>query len=196
MPSFNIRSFGSWIASKCSDFTSHADAQFQYPLFRIVDCFILSRLWEADEQRVSISALSDRGLLPTVGLSTETPVLSFNIRSFGSWIASRLVTVIGCIKAAVSISALSDRGLLRLSGARNTVAKSSFNIRSFGSWIASSSSRRRGYRRVGVSISALSDRGLLRAAPSAAELLAYSFNIRSFGSWIASCPGRCQPCAQ
>ena len=88
MPSFNIRSFGSWIASKCSDFTSHADAQFQYPLFRIVDCFILSRLWEADEQRVSISALSDRGLLQQREAQMLQPDRRFNIRSFGSWIAS------------------------------------------------------------------------------------------------------------
>ena len=36
---FNIRSFGSWIASYRAAVKAAAQLLFQYPLFRIVDCF-------------------------------------------------------------------------------------------------------------------------------------------------------------
>ncbi len=65
---------------------------------------------------VSISALSDRGLL-----QNGDPV----------W------TVLD----TVSISALSDRGLLRRKKSRKAKIRQSFNIRSFGSWIASEMAR-------------------------------------------------------
>ncbi len=112
---FNIRSFGSWIASPENPTTAgdtpafqyplfrivdcflvaiHGvgceNATFQYPLFRIVDCFLLALQRYASILRVSISALSDRGLLPRPWRCRYSPRLCFNIRSFGSWIASRL----------------------------------------------------------------------------------------------------------
>ncbi len=61
---FNIRSFGSWIASLHVYGDGVDDMTFQYPLFRIVDCFM--------------GAAVDR----------DTASGGFNIRSFGSWIAS------------------------------------------------------------------------------------------------------------
>ncbi len=161
--SFNIRSFGSWIASKSPWPAWCSRKKFQYPLFRIVDCF---------------TRLNAPG---------RAFGASFNIRSFGSWIASLLIEILTCHRSNVSISALSDRGLLHrdqllsLAGAR-------FNIRSFGSWIASTKGavdELQGglfqyplFRIVdcfivigcafviscGVSISALSDRGLLRGS--------------------------------
>ncbi len=111
--SFNIRSFGSWIASRPRRHQRQRGQWFQYPLFRIVDCF--AGCWVSRCQRVSvsISALSDRGLLPCCRQPTSAQT------------------------APVSISALSDRGLLlcfKQCTLRNIV---SFNIRSFGSWIAS-----------------------------------------------------------
>ena len=69
-------------------------------------------LWFFTLDRVSISALSDRGLLPP----PEEQVV---------------------IVAQVSISALSDRGLLPGFGSLNFLTPTCFNIRSFGSWIAS-----------------------------------------------------------
>ncbi len=84
---FNIRSFGSWIASlrdsphilfvvtfqyplfRIVDCfllplrTGVISNVFQYPLFRIVDCFALSSYSRTLVRIVSISALSDRGLL-------------------------------------------------------------------------------------------------------------------------------------
>ena len=41
---FNIRSFGSWVASNVDKKKGHTEYKFQYPLFRIVGCFLaLSR---------------------------------------------------------------------------------------------------------------------------------------------------------
>ncbi len=158
---FNIRSFGSWIASLhpsgryyellrfqyplfrivdcfhdvCR--SSYCRSTFQYPLFRIVDCFLQSSGQGGGATPVSISALSDRGLLLDGATGPE-------------------------IDVGVSISALSDRGLLPDATIGDDIIKSMFqyplfrivdcfcvndfsssnsiccfNIRSFGSWIAS-----------------------------------------------------------
>ena len=61
---FNIRSFGSWIASSVIFSAPSLVVTFQYPLFRIVDCFLDT----AQENAFRAGC--------------------FNIRSFGSWIAS------------------------------------------------------------------------------------------------------------
>ncbi len=165
--SFNIRSFGSWIASFSRTYASRQMFKFQYPLFRIVDCFLPPLPTSHSAIIVSISALSDRGLLlPKVPIVPPLPA-RFNIRSFGSWIASW--------------SAQSRSELRSLDQC--------FNIRSFGSWIASLSvsGPAQGERvfqyplfrivdcfirplvvfecRASVSISALSDRGLLHSSP-------------------------------
>ncbi len=183
---------------------------FQYPLFRIVDCFRPPPVYRRKCGSVSISALSDRGLLRASGVSGcsgrcmfQYPLFRivdcfggwrydapwgnqrFNIRSFGSWIASRPFPIL-------------------------ITEYRRFNIRSFGSWIASkwrSSMDSFGHRVsisalsdrgllhnllfaylnvVGVSISALSDRGLLQASGDGDRAADLGFNIRSFGSWIAS----------
>ncbi len=159
---------------------------FQYPLFRIVDCFhdrahqlpsdlavSISALSDRgllhhdrahqlpSDLAVSISALSDRGLLRPIDGVRLTVYNSFNIRSFGSWIASNLFLPAAARKPRVSISALSDRGLLQISGNLRRRGFTSFNIRSFGSWIASEHTLSGGWH-------------------------IERFNIRSFGSWIAS----------
>ncbi len=184
--SFNIRSFGSWIASKPKTHELPKVALFQYPLFRIVDCFHVARRlarmqevfqyplfrivdcfrWDGVRRvvvlGVSISALSDRGLLPKRNANiVQMAEQRFNIRSFGSWIASAHNQALYDVQRQVSISALSDRGLLR------------------------DNSTQRGSRHR-VSISALSDRGLLRSRLHAQTKTRDCFNIRSFGSWIAS----------
>ncbi len=85
---FNIRSFGSWIASQLATM-HHLDIfSFQYPLFRIVDCFYRRIPSPVVRFVVSISALSDRGLLHSSDLDRGVGSRCFNIRSFGSWIAS------------------------------------------------------------------------------------------------------------
>ena len=61
---FNIRSFGSWIASYRQHKRGPVSWSFQYPLFRIVDCFHCQLI------------------------TTLSGLTCFNIRSFGSWIAS------------------------------------------------------------------------------------------------------------
>ena len=133
---------------------------FQYPLFRIVGCFNYpAPLLDVDE-RVSISALSDRGLLhPINGYS-------------------------GC-RSGVSISALSDRGLLRDCSPFPTWRSKCFNIRSFGSWVASPyhrlqwlQKRRFNIRSFGSWVA--SDDRIINSTTQR------SFNIRSFGSWVAS----------
>ncbi len=86
---------------------------FQYPLFRIVDCFYPIGKQGKFAEKVSISALSDRGLLRASEIFLSSGTTCFNIRSFGSWIASRHVCVSPQYFSRVSISALSDRGLLR-----------------------------------------------------------------------------------
>ncbi len=63
LSSFNIRSFGSWIASLAGVGVLYRIFKFQYPLFRIVDCFWLCCNFCCSYRLVSISALSDRGLL-------------------------------------------------------------------------------------------------------------------------------------
>ncbi len=158
---FNIRSFGSWIASSSHTPIANAPNRFQYPLFRIVDCFRVRGVLDGMVTAVSISALSDRGLLPVRAIIDKLGVGCFNIRSFGSWIASAkrralyrsppmfqypLFRIVDCfhplqvpllISPKVSISALSDRGLLRRAVPCGCHQASRFNIRSFGSWIAS-----------------------------------------------------------
>ncbi len=183
---FNIRSFGSWIASPTPPRNTHKRRRFQYPLFRIVDCF---RTRSRPIERllfVSISALSDRGLLRTQVLSQVQSRFSFNIRSFGSWIASgenwlrlegtmqfqyplfRIVDCFAAEKAANRQKILFQYPLFRIVDCF-TIKKSmpdtvvaGFNIRSFGSWIASILEPETRLTITGVSISALSDRGLLR----------------------------------
>ncbi len=87
--------------------------------------------------QVSISALSDRGLLLDLGAVHAGQQRCFNIRSFGSWIAS--IAMYGTVPSPpnVSISALSDRGLLPPRRRPMSRRGTCFNIRSFGSWIAS-----------------------------------------------------------
>ncbi len=85
---FNIRSFGSWIASSPATNRNAAARMFQYPLFRIVDCFSSSPGCHRSQCPVSISALSDRGLLLPALIFFAACGICFNIRSFGSWIAS------------------------------------------------------------------------------------------------------------
>ncbi len=162
MSSFNIRSFGSWIASSLPIPLAQNTAQFQYPLFRIVDCFIRS-----------------------MPIPTTMPC-GFNIRSFGSWIASTPLSLWWNAILNVSISALSDRGLLQMAQGYSLTGHTSFNIRSFGSWIASSAMAHELAHVVLVSISALSDRGLLLPTWRDVQQRRQRFNIRSFGSWIAS----------
>ncbi len=139
----------------------HIEQEFQYPLFRIVDCFVSSSR-EAPSHRER-----------------------FNIRSFGSWIASPNLDSYLPKEAHVSISALSDRGLLRLSGARSMAARSSFNIRSFGSWIASSPLPRPTSLLTGFNIRSFGS-WIASVWPMPAKAMDGCFNIRSFGSWIAS----------
>ena len=64
---------------------------FQYPLFRIVDCFRVLEVISIVDPDVSISALSDRGLLHPLRCCQLGLSRRFNIRSFGSWIASQQV---------------------------------------------------------------------------------------------------------
>ncbi len=211
---FNIRSFGSWIASNDADGNLIDNLPFQYPLFRIVDCFCrqLGAMWL--RYHVSISALSDRGLLRYLLRLNLQVHIGFNIRSFGSWIASRTVQerrhglgwfqyplfrIVDCFPVAFTEDSVEGGG---------------FNIRSFGSWIASKPpdchplasgwfqyplfrivdcfatllQSQRPYQY--VSISALSDRGLLPCPNSGSLRQNCRFNIRSFGSWIASPTGR------
>ncbi len=114
---------------------------FQYPLFRIVDCFHELSSYHAESGNVSISALSDRGLLPRF----DNPC---------------------CHKKSVSISALSDRGLLRDGNAaidrHRAVSISALSDR--GLLLIRCQVIPDGS--IHVSISALSDRGLLRCGQS------------------------------
>ncbi len=133
---FNIRSFGSWIASKQVAPTLAYIFEFQYPLFRIVDCFNAANTTPAKSLNVSISALSDRGLL-------------------------RMAAKCSTIYPGVSISALSDRGLLRKSIDRiiKRIAKFQYPLfRIVDCFLYYSQD---GKCANCVSISALSDRGLL-----------------------------------
>ncbi len=183
---------------------------FQYPLFRIVDCFCHFCDYHEGSRRVSISALSDRGLLlyPAVRslcwiVAFQYPLFrivdcftalvaitrkrkaGFNIRSFGSWIASRRGSADRPGVVAVSISALSDRGLLPMpappSPSSTCVSISALSDRGLLHWFY--------YVKLvdgEVSISALSDRGLLLRYGCQMPTSSCRFNIRSFGSWIAS----------
>ncbi len=117
----------------------HRTEMFQYPLFRIVDCFSHCRCRQGRRLPVSISALSDRGLL-------------------------RQPKPEQTVKVVVSISALSDRGLLLFLVAIICLNHLCFNIRSFGSWIASRYNFVESRKARNVSISALSDRGLLHCS--------------------------------
>ncbi len=159
---FNIRSFGSWIASRPALRLCACPAPFQYPLFRIVDCFIQAHSTEGGVAKVSISALSDRGLLPSHSRWRGVLFLRFQyplfriVDCFSERLALAapvavfqypLFRIVDCfckdgpggdLGCAVSISALSDRGLLH------------DQRRSLAAVL------------VEVSISALSDRGLLR----------------------------------
>ncbi len=127
---------------------------------------------------VSISALSDRGLLQVSRTADLRAFRGFNIRSFGSWIASdaqrwRIQRVF-----AVSISALSDRGLLRRPPPISRSSSLVFQYPLFRIvdcfWIG----LKRLFSRGGVSISALSDRGLLlRAYTARGGLLVFQYPL-------------------
>ena len=135
---FNIRSFGSWNASSVRGNCRPGPYQFQYPLFRIVECikdkakdrvrrlllfqYPLFRIVECIcpfvnfaviPNHVSISALSDRGMHPDPGAALEPTRNMFQYPLF---------RIVECIHRC-----------------RHTryFAASSFNIRSFGSWNAS-----------------------------------------------------------
>ncbi len=111
IPGFNIRSFGSWIASIIASwFVSNLEL-FQYPLFRIVDCFSLT-------------------------IHHIQPQCSFNIRSFGSWIASLSWSESVTLQRCFNIRSFGS-WIASYSTNANVGHASSFNIRSFGSWIAS-----------------------------------------------------------
>ncbi len=133
---------------------------FQYPLFRIVDCFI-STATRSKVNFVSISALSDRGLLLIrwqVGTSAGT---CFNIRSFGSWIASMLERRHCRNRHVVSISALSDRGLLLFSCSTLSASRLVVSISALSDRGLLHAANTTPVKSLNVSISALSDRGLL-----------------------------------
>ncbi len=139
----------------CDDY-----AEFQYPLFRIVDCFVCPSSAPFAPRPVSISALSDRGLLLAVLVVAIHIPLRFNIRSFGSWIASvspsdsfalrlgfqyPLFRIVDCFA-----------GSLAQPGCATTFQYPLFRIVDcfrFFSWLRTG--------KLAVSISALSDRGLL-----------------------------------
>ncbi len=63
---------------------------FQYPLFRIVDCFIAmdgaESVWQTQFQ-YPLFRIVDCFLIPASSAAEDS--MRFNIRSFGSWIASR-----------------------------------------------------------------------------------------------------------
>ena len=230
---FNIRSFGSWIASRrrwqrgdcnvgvsisalsdrgllrnvcivrlvhhgvsisaLSDrgllrglLVGQVSHRFQYPLFRIVDCFEKSGDISVVVFHVSISALSDRGLLLMFAIcfwwSLRVSISALSDRGLLHWWRPCMFQA-----QAVSISALSDRGLLLRKFSHDVDSLPSFNIRSFGSWIASchpwhstgdfcvfqyplfrivdcfAVAVNGPFHQVDVSISALSDRGLLQS---------------------------------
>ncbi len=85
---FNIRSFGSWIASMAALCTPPVMAMFQYPLFRIVDCFRASGYYEAHAPafQYPLFRIVDCFIAFCDVLAKDGSC--FNIRSFGSWIAS------------------------------------------------------------------------------------------------------------
>ncbi len=134
---------------------------FQYPLFRIVDCFSAQHIALDFDASVSISALSDRGLLHIEDGDLIAQLECFNIRSFGSWIAS---------------TSMHDQCFLT----------SSFNIRSFGSWIASviTESVTPSSNLFQYPLFRIVDCFGCVLASNRSPLS--GFNIRSFGSWIAS----------
>ena len=112
LSSFNIRSFGSWNASRRGVEFQVISRPFQYPLFRIVECINSVHSDYAGCPDVSISALSDRGMHQSTGIAWGVATI-------------------------VSISALSDRGMHHGFRYRGAVSLCRFNIRSFGSWNAS-----------------------------------------------------------
>ena len=183
---FNIRSFGSWVASTIETQLRTIYLAFQYPLFRIVGCFTILLGGCSPHPPVSISALSDRGLLLDIQLISPSQITSFNIRSFGSWVASSrvrtfcvmsnmfqypLFRIVGCFSIAnvplFGAFALFQYPLFRIVGCfswflcTDFISQTGFNIRSFGSWVASPPPMAARPDRESVSISALSDRGLL-----------------------------------
>ncbi len=95
VPSFNIRSFGSWIASCSNPSALYASNMFQYPLFRIVDCFAVGSSVEQVARRVSISALSDRGLLQRMHRSDNRRFLVFQYPLFR--IVDCFVFIVDCV---------------------------------------------------------------------------------------------------
>ena len=110
---FNIRSFGSWNASGSINSWDLVAPKFQYPLFRIVECIGRQRARLHDQEQVSISALSDRGMHPITTGRTRSACQLFQYPLF---------RIVECIPAQwrpsprcrpVSISALSDRGMHR-----------------------------------------------------------------------------------
>ncbi len=90
---FNIRSFGSWIASRYFRRNCCYASEFQYPLFRIVDCFgetVYSILVDAMFQYPLFRIVDCFGSdVDGDGITDDC----FNIRSFGSWIASLFIVL-------------------------------------------------------------------------------------------------------
>ncbi len=141
--------------------TDQRCALFQYPLFRIVDCFGSASKPMSLPSAVSISALSDRGLLHNAGKMVFNVMDCFNIRSFGSWIASANLSTIASMRSSFQYPLFRIVDCFELWQAGYAASWLSFNIRSFGSWIASLAANTKRVFYPGVSISALSDRGLL-----------------------------------
>ncbi len=152
---FNIRSFGSWIASGATVYSILLDAMFQYPLFRIVDCFPVFAPMCRNGSRVSISALSDRGLLQRRLASMYTVQFRVSISALSDRGLLRGILAALVRLYHVSISALSDRGLLRQQADVPVLANK-------------------------VSISALSDRGLLPRRTRCAWWSAWLFQYPLF----------------
>ncbi len=111
--------------------------KFQYPLFRIVDCFYSAVMPRTPTPKFQYPLFRIVDCFKQRYQKDVATLRSFNIRSFGSWIASPDAGHYHYTIKPVSISALSDRGLLPSNQKRWSLFAN------------------------GVSISALSDRGLL-----------------------------------
>ena len=109
--------------------------------------------------RVSVSALSDRGVKQRYPDPGYLNMVCFSIRSFGSW------------------------GEARREAVRVVNYLASFSIRSFGSWGEASCLEHTGRCPQSVSVSALSDRGVKPSADGRSRSSCRCFSIRSFGSW-------------
>ena len=141
--------------------TRLSSQQFQYPLFRIVECISAEFPHPANYHRCFNIRSFGSWNASAHWQTTDEYRVSFNIRSFGSWNASApekkqepappkfqypLFRIVECIiferchqecTIAVSISALSDRGMHLAVALGVSQEELCFNIRSFGSWNAS-----------------------------------------------------------